>query len=144
VQHPEPRDEIQAQFSLPHAVTAALLDGRVVPATFSMARIEAPEFKSFRPKVKMVVREDWGWTPTGWTPRITYRLKGGKEIVSEPKHSKGQPPELLSFDACIEKYRWCVDGIVAEENIVRSIDMLRKLETIPDVGALMRTVAVVG
>lgn len=129
VQHPEPHDEIEAQFSLPHAVASALLESKVLPSSFSMGKINAPEFRAARSKVKMVVREDWGWTPTGWTPRITYRLKNGEEIVIEPKLAKGQPPDLLSFDACIEKYRGCVEGLLPETNIVKSIEVLRSLET---------------
>ena len=37
VQHPEPHDEIEAQFSLPHAMAASFLDERVLPASFSVA-----------------------------------------------------------------------------------------------------------
>jgi 2-methylcitrate dehydratase PrpD len=140
VQHPEPHDEIEAQFSLPHAVASALLEPRVLPSSFSKQKIEAPEFKQLRKKVRMVVREDWGWTPTGWTPRIAYRLRDGSELVQEPKCAKGQPPELLGFDACVEKYRSCVEGVLPERNIAASIDILRSLEACEDVAQLMRTV----
>jgi len=140
VQHPEPHDEIEAQFSLPHAVACALLEPKVLPASFSKAKIDAAEFRALRSKVKMVVREDWGWTPTGWTPRITYRLKSGREIVIEPKFAKGQPPDLLSLDACIGKYRGCVEGLLAEKDIVKSIEMLRSLETCGDLRDLTAAV----
>lgn len=132
VQHPEPRNEIEAQFSLPHAVASALLESKVLPSSFSMGKINGAEFRAARSKVKMVVREDWGWTPTGWTPRITYRLKNGQEIVIEPKLAKGQPPDLLSFDACVDKYRGCVEGLLPEANIAKSIEALRSLETCGD------------
>jgi 2-methylcitrate dehydratase len=140
VQHPEPHDEIEAQFSLPHAVAAALLDAKVLPASFSNAKINSERFGATRAKVRMVVREDWGWTPTGWTPRITYRLKSGEEIVVEPKLAKGQPPDLLSFDACIDKYRGCVEGLLSEQDITRSIEILRSLETCRDVRELASTI----
>jgi len=141
VQHPEPHDEIEAQFSLPHAVAAALLEPRVLPSSFSMARIGAEPFRQLRERVRMIVREDWGWTPTGWTPRITYRLRDGSRIVREPPHSKGQPPELLSFDDCISKYRGCVDGVIAEERVAESIGMLRALDRCDDVSRLMQAVS---
>lgn len=141
VQHPEPRDEIEAQFSLPHAVAASLLEPRVLPSSFTRDKINAAPFEAVRRKVRMVVREDWGWTPTGWTPRIVYRLNDGSEIVREPKRSLGQPPELLTFDACVPKYRGCVDELVPAKGVERSIDMLRHLETCTDVGEIMRAVA---
>lgn len=141
VQHPEPHDEIEAQFSLPHAVAAALIEPRVLPSSFSMAKVESSVFRDLRRKVRMVVREEWGWTPTGWTPRITYRLRDGTEIVKEPQRSKGQPPDLLGFDECVAKYRGCVDSVLDEKAITHSVETLRSLERCEDVGQLMRTVA---
>lgn len=63
VQHMEPHDEIEAQFSLPHVLAIAMLEDQVVPAGFSQARIDDAAFQAFRRKVRQVVREDWGWTP---------------------------------------------------------------------------------
>ncbi len=142
VQHEEPKDEIQAQFSLPHVLAIAMLEPNVLPAGFAKAKIEDPAFARFRKKVKTVVREDWGWTPTGWTPNITYRLADGRTIERRPETAKGQPPALLDFEACVPKYRGCVDGVVAEENIQRSIEIMAQLDACEDVGELMRTVAV--
>ncbi|ALG74358.1 hypothetical protein VY88_20155 [Azospirillum thiophilum] len=141
VQHLEPHDELQAQFSLPHAVAAAFLDPRVLPASFARERIEDPAVRDFRSRVAMVVREDWGWAPTGWTPRLTYRLRDGRVIVREPPGSRGQPPNLLSFDEAIPKYRGCVEGRIAEESIVESLAILRDLERCADVSALARAVS---
>lgn len=138
VQHPEPRDEIEAQFSLPHAIAATLLEPRVLPASFSKAKINDSRFRMLRSRVRTVVREDWGWAPTGWTPRIVYQLKDGDEIVVEPTRAKGQPPQLLSFDACTRKYRGCVEGLLPEAQIVRSIEMLRSLESCSDLSELAR------
>jgi 2-methylcitrate dehydratase PrpD len=140
VQHPEPHDEIEAQFSLPHAVASSLLEPRVLPASFSKGRIEAPQFRDLRQRVRMVVREDWGWTPTGWTPRIRYRLRDGTEIVREPQRSRGQPPELLGFDECVAKYRGCVDAVLGQKEFERSVAILRALEHCRDVRELMRAV----
>lgn len=140
VQYSEPRDEIEAQFSLPHAVAASLLEPRVLPSSFSREKINDPAFRQLRSKIRAKVREDWGWTPTGWTPRISYRLKDGTEIVAEPPRSKGQPPDLLNFDECVSKYRGCVEGVLAEDQILRSIELVRSLETCDDVSELVRAV----
>jgi hypothetical protein len=89
----------------------------------------------------MVVREDWGWTPTGWTPRITYTLTNGQIIVREPTTAKGQPPEILDFDACIPKYRSCVGDLLSDSQITRSIEMLRNLSQLEDVSLLVAEVS---
>ncbi len=140
VQHLVPHDEIQAQFSLPHAVAVAMLDERVLPASFSRARIDDPAVRDLRGRVAMVVREDWGWTPTGWTPRITYRLRDGRVIVREPAGSRGQPPNLLTFDETVPKYRGCAEGRITDEAIASSVAILRDLERCDDIRALVRAV----
>lgn len=140
VQHHEPRDEIQAQFSLPHAVAVGVLEGKVVPASFSRERIEDERFCRFRRKVRAIIRDEWGWAPTGWNPRITYTLITGEVIVREPAFAKGQPPALLDFDESIPKFRSCVDDVLPPDRVHRSIDMLRQLVDLPDAGALLAEV----
>jgi len=140
VQHPEPHDEIEAQFSLPHALAIAMLERNVGPSGFAKAKIDAEPFRQFRRKVKTIVRDDWGMNPTGWTPRITYRLVGGEVVVREPATARGQPPNLLSFDGCINKYRNCVDSMLDARQTERSISLLRDLRNIEDVGEIVRSV----
>lgn len=141
VQHPEPHNEIEAQFSLPHAVALAMLEEQILPSGFSRRAIDDERFRSFRPKVRTVVREEWGWTPTGWTPRITYTLRSGEVIVREPTTAKGQPPALLDFDACIPKYRGCVDDLLTAARVQRSTEMLRDLRNLNNTSALVAEVA---
>lgn len=141
VQHAEPHNEIEAQFSLPHAVAIAMFEGKVLPSGFSKEKIVDERYRRFRPKVKTIVREDWGWNPTGWTPRIVYKLANGESVVREPKTAKGQPPDLLTFDACIPKYRGCVGDLLPEERIARSIELLRDLRHSADVGELVAEVS---
>ncbi|MEO6747008.1 MAG: MmgE/PrpD family protein [Caldimonas sp.] len=143
VQHPEPHNEIQAQFSLPHAVALGVLEDKIVPASFSRERIEDERFRQFRPKVKTIVREEWGWTPTGWDPRISYHLANGETVVREPKTARGQPPALLDFEQCIPKFHGCVDDLLSPERVQRSIEMLRNLATLPDASALVAEVAAI-
>jgi 2-methylcitrate dehydratase PrpD len=137
VQHPKPVDPITAQFSLPHAVAIALHEDRITPASFAQEKIEDPTLMAMRDRVQMVVREDWGWTPTGWTPRITYTRKDGSVHVSEPERAKGQPPQLLSFDQCISKYRDCVDRFMPAHSIETSIDVMRNLDQKENINELI-------
>lgn len=140
VQHPEPRDEIEAQFSLPQALAAAFLDDRVLPSSFSRESIAKSKFGAFRTKVEVVAREDWGWTPTGWTPNMVFTLKDGRELIEQPTTSKGQPPNLLPFDDVIEKYENCLEPMLPRSSIDDSLPILADLEKIPDVSALVEAV----
>jgi len=141
IQYPEPRDEDQSQFSLPHAVAAALLEERVGPDSFGEKSITDASFRRTRAKVKTVVREEWGWATIGWTPIITVSLKNGQKHVLRPERASGQPPHHFSFDQVTEKYRVCLDSRVDKGKIDRSIEMLRKLEHCADVGMVVRELA---
>lgn len=142
VQHPEPSNEIEAQFSLPHVLSIAMIDGDVLPEGFSQKKLTSEEFKQFRKKVKTVVREEWGWNPHGWTPEIIFRFKDGRSVTRNPVTAKGQPPALISFEECIPKYQGCVRNILPDEQVIPSIDMLRELDSLDDVSDLIRLVTV--
>jgi 2-methylcitrate dehydratase len=140
VQHPEPSNEMEAQFSLPQGMAAAFLEDKILPSSFSRERIAEPAFKEFRSRVETVVREDWGWVPTGWTPNMVFTLKDGREIVENPVSSKGQPPNLLPFDAVIEKYENCLSSMLPRASIDDSLPMLAAFETVPDISAVVEAV----
>jgi 2-methylcitrate dehydratase PrpD len=121
-------------------MAAAFLEDRVLPSSFSRERIAEPAFGALRAKVETVVREDWGSTPTGWTPNMVFTLKDGRELVEQPETAKGQPPNLLPFDDVIEKYENCLEPMLPRSSIDDSLPILAALETIPDVSALVEAV----
>lgn len=141
VQHPEPRDEMEAQFSLPQAMAAALIDDRVLPSSFSRESIAAAPYQAFRKKVETHVREDWSWSPIGWTPNMEFTLRDGTVVTRQPESSKGQPPNLLAFDDVIEKYENCLDTMLPRERIDESLALLRNLETVCDLSAVVEAVS---
>lgn len=141
VQHDEPSNEIEAQFSLPHALAVGLLEDQIDQKSFAAKRIADPAYRQIRSLVKTVVREDWGWTPTGWTPRITFFLKDGRSILREPEHSRGQPPNLFSFPECEPKFRKCVTERLSEDAIQAAIKYLSSLETQRDISGLIQALA---
>lgn len=140
VQYPEPKDEDQTQFSMQHAVAAALLDERVGPSSFGDRSIDDPAFKAMRATARMVIREEWGWATIGWTPVITISLENGAQLVAQPEHARGQPPNHFSFDEVTEKYRICVEPRLKASRIDRSIERVRNLEECGEIGALVSEV----
>ncbi len=140
VQHPEPANEMEAQFSLPQAMAAALLEDRILPSSFGREKIRDSAFCAVRSKVETVVREDWGWSPTDWTPTMTFTLRDGTVLREEPTTSKGQPPNLLAFEDVVEKYENCLDTLLPRQRIDESLSILAELESAPDVSALIEAV----
>lgn len=138
IQYPEPSNEDEAQFSLPHAVAAAVIEDTISPSSFGDAKLQDASFREMRKKVKMVVREDWGWATIGWSPIITVVLNNGKELRTTLGSAKGQPPNRLDFDAVVEKYRICTEPRLGARNVHRSVNMVRALENCEDIGEIIR------
>lgn len=141
VQHNEPRHEIEAQFSLHHALAVGLLEDEIDQKSFGAARITDPSFCALRSKVKMVVRDDWGWSPAGWTPHITIRLQDGRTIIREPGHSRGHPPHTFSFAECEPKFRKCVVARMPEAQITIALAELAELEKAQSLDRLVSALA---
>jgi len=138
IQYPEPSNEDESQFSLPHAVAAALLEETISPTSFGDAKIQDESFRETRKKVKMVVREEWGWATIGWSPIITVSLKSGEKHITTIETAKGQPPNLLDFNAVVEKYRVCTEPRLGRQNVHRSVDLIRSLENCANIGEVIR------
>ena len=94
-----------------------------------------------RKKVRTIVREDWGWGTVGWSPVITIVLKSGKKLVREQAHAKGQPPDLLRFEDVIEKYKTCVEPVLANQHIKQSVKMILELQDVRDISEIIEEVA---
>lgn len=142
IQYPEPRNEDETQFSLQHAIAAALLEKKVSPESFADDKIRDASFGAMRRRVKMVVREEWGWATIGWSPIITIILKNREKLSTTIVAARGQPPNLLSFDEVMEKYGICTSPRLEAERINRSANMIRALETCKNIAEVVREVRV--
>ena len=136
IRYPEPRDEAETQFSIQHALAAAILEERLMPSSFTVAKIKDESFKAMRQKVKMVVREEWGWSMI-FKPIITIVLKNGKQISKQPAGAVGQAPNLLGFDDVVEKYSICTEPRIAQSKVHASIEMLRTLENCNNINEII-------
>lgn len=140
VQHPEPRNEVEAQFSLPHVIAAAIVEGDVLPDSLSLEKIQGQCYRDLRAKVKTIIRSDWNEGTNGWTPNVHVRLRNGKLITRSPQHARGQPPAFLSFEEVTNKYRRCLAGWMDSGRIDRSIALFARMETLEDVSHIIDAV----
>jgi 2-methylcitrate dehydratase len=141
IQYPEPHDEDEAQFSMQHAVAAALLDRRVSPRSFSLEKLADPQFKDLRARVQMVVRKEWGWATIGWTPVITVTMVDGRRFTAQPERASGQPPNLLTFEQVAEKFSVCMDGHASPQAEKEACAMVKGLAGLDDVSRLVSVLA---
>jgi 2-methylcitrate dehydratase len=141
VRFSEPRDEVEAQFSLNHAIAAVMLEDKITLDSFRNKTVHNETYRAMREKVKMVVREEWGSARMGWTPIVTMKLRNGSTLQEARGVAVGQPPDLLGFPDAVEKYRLSVGRYLDESRIRRSSEMVRDLESIPDICSVIREVS---
>jgi len=140
VQHPEPQNAEEAQFSLPHGLAAAMLEKKISPSSFSDETVRDRAFREMRQKVKTIVHEEWGWATAGWNPIVTIILKDGRILRKELAYAKGQPPNLLPVEDVIQKYKICTEKVLVSEKIDESVRLTLELEKVDNICKLIDTV----
>jgi 2-methylcitrate dehydratase PrpD len=72
--------------------------------------------------------------------QVTVTLCDGTVYSHEVAESKGRPKNRMSESELTAKYRECAEGVISREQIDRSLDMLRSLEKLGDIGDLMNVI----
>lgn len=141
--HHRPQNELQAKFSMEFCMAILLLDGKAGLPEFTDATVRRPDVKAMIGRINFLVHpeaEAAGYDKM--TTIIDIYLKDGRKISGRADFGKGSPANPMSYDEVAEKFRGCaaqaawpraqVDGV---------IDMVRRLETLADIGGLMRLLA---
>jgi 2-methylcitrate dehydratase PrpD len=119
----------------------AILDDRITLRSFSDDRVKDPDARGLRQRVKMIVHEDWQYGALAGPYPLTVTLKGGTQLKKDCVKVNGQPPDFLSVEKVVQKYRLCTEGLLAEDRIQESIRMTLSLEKLDNVAKLMDAVA---
>jgi len=78
-----------------------------------------------------------GWYPKAMPTRVTVRTASGNEYVKQVDYPFGHPRNPLSDREIEEKFRSLAAPRFDRVRAGKVIDMLWKLETLKDIGALM-------
>ncbi len=134
-----PSTGLEAKFSMPFCVAAAVVDGRVGVDTFDAARLGDARLTSFMPRVTMRVDDslDAGAPPlTQANVRIV--LGDGRELVAAAHGARGYPERPASDAELDAKFLSCAVRAIPEPAAVGALALLRTIEDVPDVGELTR------
>jgi 2-methylcitrate dehydratase len=137
VKYPEPNDVEEARFSLPHVIGAALAGEPMDHRTFSAAKLYDPAIGAQRPKVKMIVHDEWGYNQLGEQDILTIRLANGEEYQAVCTIAHGDAADPLTREETIAKFVACTDGLLPPNIQRETIDFLAKLEDAPSVAPLL-------
>ena len=133
-----PKNRETADHSLPYCVAVALLDGTVNVRSFDAERLNDPKLQALTQRVRVIEQKEFiGWYPKAMPTRVTVRTARGNEYVKQIDYPLGHPRNPLSDREIEEKFRSLGVPRFDRVRAGKVIDMVWKLETLKDIGALM-------
>ena len=130
-----PTQVVEAQFSLPFLVAAALVRGRV--GISEVAGVEDPQVLGLSEAIQGALRRD---AQAGWA-RLEVRLTNGRTAARETTGPSGSPDRPLSDDQLEAKFRDCAKHAaiaISQEAVDQALNMIRNLEDAADATELFR------
>ncbi|WP_340103606.1 MmgE/PrpD family protein [Rhodohalobacter sp. 8-1] len=99
------RTKEEADHSLQYMVSAALLDGPVMPEQYKKERIEADDIQSLLKKVNVSPNQEYGDRfPDEMPVKLTVHLKDGNTRQIEKKDYEGFHTRPMSWETIIQKF----------------------------------------
>ncbi len=131
---------VNAQFSIPYIVSAAIADGMVGPAQLTEKRLSDPELIEFTKKVTVNYDDELNKLYPGKTAsRVEITLKNGEKLTKQVEMPAGDPRDPMTSDDVANKVRLFAPGRDAKKlNTV--IDRILNLETVTDIGEITKLI----
>jgi 2-methylcitrate dehydratase PrpD len=133
--HHQPTTELQAKFSMEFCMAILLLTRRAGLPEFTDEVVNRPDVQAMIRKVEFGVHpeaEAAGYDKM--TTIIEIALKDGRRITGRADFGKGSPANPMSYEEVADKFRECATfSRWPSEKAERVIDMIRRLEDVPDV-----------
>jgi 2-methylcitrate dehydratase PrpD len=136
--HHQPKDNLQAKFSMEFCIAAALLYGKVGLSEFTDEVVNRPEVQETMSRIHFGVNpvaEAAGYDKM--TTIIDIHMKDGRTISGRADFARGSPANPMSFEEVAAKFMDCAAATKWPESRSKEIvAVVRKLEDLPNVRAL--------
>jgi 2-methylcitrate dehydratase PrpD len=133
-----PAQVVEAQFSIPFLVAAALVYGRV--GIGEVAGVDDPRVLALAERVQGIVRED---VPAGWA-QVAVQRADGRAASVETTSPSGSPQKPLSDAQLYAKFRDCAAHAakpIPQEIVEQAIQFVQQMDDALEVTALVRLFA---
>jgi 2-methylcitrate dehydratase PrpD len=136
--HHRPTNALQGKFSMEFCMAILLLEGKAGLTEFSDETVRRADVQDLLKRVNFYVDEDAERAGLNkMTSILRIHLKDGRVVSGRADAAKGHPSNPMSYEEAAEKFRGCADFAKwprAKTEAV--IEMVRTLDTAPDVGKL--------
>lgn len=140
--YPFPRTGMEGKFSMQFCLALVLIQGEISVSDFSDEKVKDPEVIDLMKRIKLQIDEEFaneGYAPTEHPSAaiVKVRMKNGDEYQKRANNPKWNPQNPPAMEELVKKYRNCAEGILIEEKVIKSIELIKSMEKINDIGELM-------
>jgi len=122
----------EADHSLQYMMSAAILDGRVMPEQYEPERIQSEDIQNLLKKIKVRPKKEYTERfPDEMPCRIEVILNSGNRFSIEKKDYKGFVANPVSWDEVLKKFEHLAAPYTDSSLRKRVIDLVYSLETVP-------------
>jgi 2-methylcitrate dehydratase PrpD len=140
----QPRTMVDAQFSLPYTVAAALVKGDVFIEEVTEKAIKEADILSLAQRITPVLDNRCKTGLSVGSSIMEMTTQDGQTFVKETRLPKGNHRNPLSMDEVVEKFKKCVSfsaRTFRHEHVVKMLDLFNKLEELQEVRAITELLA---
>lgn len=131
---PDPKTGLEGRLSFQHAMTMALVDGQCFPAQFTDARVLDPQVAAVRSRIEVTADPAIAQDQC----ELVLTLHDGRSHVERVAHATGSPGKPVSDAQLEHKFLELAGSVLPRARARRLLSRLWALETVPDVGEIIR------
>ena len=142
---PDPRDELEARFSMEYCIAAAILNGAVTVADFSPEAVNRAGVRALLPRIQMSpLPEPASSAPAGRSQpeTVTIQLTDGRELTKTMTQVRGSPALPLNETELMAKFDTCVSGFLDPTDRVSLKTALMNLDVLDDIRDITRHLSI--
>lgn len=136
VDRPEPKNAEDSRFSTQHVLAYQMVHGECGLETCTETALHDPRIAEARSKVKVVYHPEVEKRYFAGEGRLDLKLKNGKTITGAMDQPYGGPKYPLTMNQLVDIYRKYCRGILSDEQIERTKDIVLNMENEPDLQEL--------
>lgn len=137
-----PKNVVDAQFSLPYALAAAVRYRRAFLPEYTETALADPEVQRLLGVIECVGDEALDRVfPATWPARVEVRTRRGARHAASVPDAKGSPRNPLTWDELSAKARALTDGLLTPEDQAALIAAAQGVETLSDLAGLLKPLA---
>ncbi|MCH8093919.1 MAG: MmgE/PrpD family protein [Chloroflexi bacterium] len=134
----KPKTKETADHSLPYVIAAAVVDGNVLPESFSDEKLKDPRIREVLQKIKVVSDPEIDELfPRIKRARVTITTTDGQRYTAQTDVAKGDPADPMSDEDIIAKFRANARGVISSERMDKVTEATWRLDSLANMREYM-------